>query len=69
MKKITAIIKPFKLDDVRESLSAKGISGMTVSGRAFSLPQPDTRIRLTIQSVMISIFLFIIILQEQDWRH
>ena len=31
MKKITAIIKPFKLDDVRESLSAKGISGMTVS--------------------------------------
>ena len=30
-KKITAIIKPFKLDDVRESLSAKGISGMTVS--------------------------------------
>ena len=26
MKKITAIIKPFKLDDVRESLSAKGIS-------------------------------------------
>lgn len=31
MKKIVAIIKPFKLDDVREALSAKGISGMTVS--------------------------------------
>lgn len=31
MKKITAIIKPFKLDDVRESLSSKGISGMTVT--------------------------------------
>lgn len=31
MKKITAIIKPFKLDDVREALSAKGISGLTVS--------------------------------------
>ena len=31
MKKITAIIKPFKLDDVREALSANGISGMTVS--------------------------------------
>ena len=31
MKKITAIIKPFKLDDVRETLSANGISGMTVS--------------------------------------
>ena len=31
MKKIVAIIKPFKLDDVREALSANGISGMTVS--------------------------------------
>ncbi len=31
MKFITAIIKPFKLDDVREALSALGVSGMTVS--------------------------------------
>jgi nitrogen regulatory protein P-II 1 len=31
MKKIEAIIKPFKLDDVKESLNAKGIKGMTVS--------------------------------------
>ncbi len=31
MKKIVAIIKPFKLDEVRASLSAIGISGMTVS--------------------------------------
>ena len=30
MKKIEAIIKPFKLDDVRESLAEIGISGMTV---------------------------------------
>lgn len=30
MKKITAIIKPFKLEEVRESLSTLGISGMTV---------------------------------------
>ena len=29
MKKIEAIIKPFKLDDVREALSATGITGMT----------------------------------------
>ena len=29
MKLITAIIKPFKLDDVREALSAAGITGMT----------------------------------------
>jgi nitrogen regulatory protein P-II 2 len=27
---ITAIIKPFKLDDVREALSAIGVSGITV---------------------------------------
>ena len=31
MKLITAIIKPFKLDEVRESLSALGVQGMTVS--------------------------------------
>jgi nitrogen regulatory protein P-II 1 len=31
MKKIEAIIKPFKLDDVREALAEVGISGMTVS--------------------------------------
>lgn len=31
MKKIEAIIKPFKLDDVREALSDAGITGMTVT--------------------------------------
>ena len=31
MKKIEAIIKPFRLDDVREALSAIGITGMTVT--------------------------------------
>ncbi len=31
MKLITAIIKPFKLDDVREALSDIGIAGMTVT--------------------------------------
>ncbi len=31
MKKIEAIIKPFKLDDVREALSDVGIMGMTVT--------------------------------------
>lgn len=31
MKKIEAIIKPFKLDDVREALSDIGVTGMTVS--------------------------------------
>jgi nitrogen regulatory protein P-II 1 len=31
MKKIEAIIKPFKLDDVREALSEIGVSGLTVT--------------------------------------
>lgn len=31
MKKIEAVIKPFKLDDVREALTEIGITGMTVS--------------------------------------
>jgi len=31
MKKVEAIIKPFKLDEVKEALSAIGIQGITVS--------------------------------------
>ncbi|MHA3056911.1 P-II family nitrogen regulator [Acinetobacter sp. ANC 4641] len=31
MKLITAIIKPFKLDDVREALAAIGVQGITVT--------------------------------------
>ena len=31
MKKIEAIIKPFKLEDVKDALSEVGISGMTVT--------------------------------------
>lgn len=31
MKLVTAILKPFKLDDVREALSDAGISGITVT--------------------------------------
>ena len=31
MKKIEAIIKPFKLDEVREAMSEVGISGLTVT--------------------------------------
>jgi nitrogen regulatory protein P-II 1 len=31
MKQITAIIKPFKLDEVREALADVGVTGMTVT--------------------------------------
>jgi len=38
MKLITAIIKPFKMDDVREALSEIGVAGVTateVKGRGY----------------------------------
>ena len=45
MKKIEAIIKPFKLDDVREALSDIGISGMTVTEvRGFSRQKGHTEL-------------------------
>jgi nitrogen regulatory protein P-II 1 len=31
MKKIEAVVKPFKLDDVKEAITALGIQGMTVT--------------------------------------
>jgi len=31
MKRVTAIVKPYKLDDVREALSSNGVNGMTVT--------------------------------------
>ena len=31
MKLITAIVKPFKIDDIKEALKAAGAQGMTVS--------------------------------------
>ena len=31
MKLVTAILKPFKLDDVREALSEVGVTGVTVT--------------------------------------
>ena len=31
MKMVTAIVKPFKLDEVREALSAIGVTGLTVT--------------------------------------
>ena len=31
MKQITAVIKPFKLDEVRESLAEVGVTGLTVT--------------------------------------
>src|SRR5256886_15426229 len=45
MKKIEAIIKPFKLDDVKEALTGIGVIGMTVSeGRGFGRQKGHTEL-------------------------
>lgn len=45
MKLITTIIKPFKLDQVREALTAAGVHGMTVSEvRGYGRQQGHTEI-------------------------
>ena len=45
MKKLEAIIKPFRLEDVREALTAIGIEGMTVSEvRGFGRQKGHTEI-------------------------
>lgn len=51
MKLVTVVIKPFKLEDVREALSSMGIQGLTVTevkgfgrqkGHAGSIAAPNT---------------------------
>jgi nitrogen regulatory protein PII len=45
MKLIEAIIKPFKLDEVREALSALGVEGMTVTeGKGFGRQRGHTEV-------------------------
>jgi len=45
MKKIEAIIKPFKLDEVREGLSEVGITGLTVTeGKGFGRQKGHTEL-------------------------
>src|SRR5258708_36079066 len=45
MKLVTAIIKPFKLDEVREALSAIGVQGITVTeGKGFGRQKGHTEL-------------------------
>ena len=45
MKMVMAIIKPFKLDDVREALTQLGVQGLTVSeGKGFGRQKGQTEI-------------------------
>jgi len=53
MKKIEAIIKPFKLDDVRENLSDIGISGMTVTEvRGFGRQKGHTLLEQCLETIV-----------------
>ena len=47
MKKIEAIVKPFKLDEVREALSEIGVTGLTVTRSRSWSPTPWSRRRWT----------------------
>ena len=54
MKKIEAIIKPFKLDDVKEALHAAGVSGITVTeAKGFGRQRviPNSTAALNISSI------------------
>ena len=45
MKLVTAIIKPFKLDEVRDAITAQGIQGLTVSeGKGYGRQKGQTEI-------------------------
>ena len=37
MKRVTAVIKPFKLDEVREALAEVGLTGLTVTDVSISV--------------------------------
>ncbi|BCK76023.1 nitrogen regulatory protein PII [Acetobacter aceti NRIC 0242] len=51
MKLVTAIIKPFKLDDVRDALSPLGIQGLTVSEvKGFGRQSPFGNSRMSVSA-------------------
>jgi nitrogen regulatory protein P-II 1 len=44
MKKIEAVVKPFKLDEVREALSEIGVTGLTVRSQGFGRQKGHTEL-------------------------
>ena len=57
MTKIEAIIKPFKLDAVREALSAAGISGLTITPETRGFGRQDKQVELYHGAEIICTFL------------
>ena len=54
MKLVTAIIKPFKLDEVREALSSIGVQGITVTEVKGFGRQKATRSCTAVQSMWLT---------------
>jgi len=52
MKMVTAVIKPFKLDDVREALSTIGVQGITVSEVMVDF-LPKTKVEVAVSDEML----------------
>ena len=57
MKLITAVIKPFKLDEVREALLAVGVSGLTVTEVKGYGRQKATQSYTEVQNMKLTYFL------------
>jgi nitrogen regulatory protein P-II 2 len=54
MKLITAIIKPFKLDEVREALSAIGVQGITVTEvKGFGRQKGHTKVEAAVDDAIV----------------
>ena len=56
MKKIEAIIKPFKLDEVKNSLSQIGIQGLTVYEAKGLVGKKDTLNYTEVQNMLLTSF-------------
>ena len=51
MKRIEAIIRPFKLDEVKDALAAAAISGMTVTEVKIDIVVPDSQVESVIDAI------------------
>jgi len=69
MKKIQAVIKPFKLDDVRDALTREGVGGMTVTEvRGFGRQKGHTELYRGAEYVVDTLPKLELELVVPDWR-
>src|SRR3569832_586676 len=72
MKKIEAIIKPFKLDEVKEALQAVGVQGITVTeAKGFGRQKGHTELYRGAEYVVVFLFLvcFVAVMQDDQVEH